>query len=192
MSKDKKAGKAEEPRLPASTVKRIAEIAAVAAVEAFKAEKEKERAAFKDKRFNNTKLLLRKYKALSEYTSNAIYESSQLLDDDMEAVLEAFGDEMNEVRKVHSIRNNVAITKVIMGHVDMMLRCYKSQCESSSKPEVKRRWRVIYDMYIADETFTAQEVADVEHISLSMVYTIVDTACDDLSTMIFGLDLTSM
>lgn len=190
--KKKKPGSAEEPKLSAATVKRITDLAAVAGIEAYRAEKEKERAAFKDKRFCNTKLLLRKYKGLEAYTSNAIYETSQLLDDDTEGIMEAFGADLNEVRQVQSIRKSVTITKVIMEHVRMMLECYRLKCEGSARPEVKRRWRVIYQMYLADETFTAQEIANVEHISLSMVYTVVDSACDDLSTLFFGLDLTNM
>ena len=190
--KKKKNSKAEEPKLSTSTVKKIAELAAAAGIAAYLEEKEKERAAFKDKRFCNTKLLLRKYKGLEAYTSNAIYETSQMLDDDAEGIMEAFGADMNEVRQVQSIRKSVTITKVIMEHVRMMLECYRLKCEASSRPEVKRRWRVIYQMFLADETFTAQEVANLEHISLSMVYTVVDNACDELSTLFFGLDLTSM
>lgn len=190
--KKKKAGKQEEPKLSSAVVKKITDLATTAGIEAYRAEKEKERAAFKDKRFNNTKLLLRKYRGLSAYTSNAIYESSQLLDEDTEGILEAFGADMNEIRQVQSIRKSVAITKVIMEHVSKMLECYRRQCEASSKPEVNRRWRVVYQMFLAEEPFTAQEIANVEHISLSMVYTVVDTACDELSTLFFGLDLTSM
>lgn len=190
--KNKKTGKTEEPKLSASMVKKISDLAAVSGIEAYRAEKEKDRAAFKDKRFNNTKLLLRKYKGLEAYTSNAIYETSQMLDDGMEEILEAFGSDFAEVRQVQSIKKSVTITKVIMEHVRMMLECYRLKCEGSARPEIKRRWRVIYQMYLADETFTAQEIANLEHISLSMVYTVVDTACDDLSTLFFGLDLTMM
>lgn len=190
--KKKKTGQTEEPKLSAATVKKITELATVAGIEAYRAEKEKERAAFKDKRFNNTKLLLRKYKGLEAYTSNAIYETSQMLDDGMEEILEAFGSDFAEVRQVKSIKKSVTITKVIMEHVRMMLECYRRKCEGSARPEIKRRWQVIYQMYLADETLTAQEIANLHHISLSMVYTVVDSACDDLSTLFFGLDLTSM
>lgn len=190
--KKKRVEEPKDPKLSPATVKRITDIAAVAAIEAYRAEKEKERAAFKDKRFNNTKLLLRKYKGLEAYTSNAIYETSQLLDDDTESILEAFGTDLNEVRQVQSIRKSVTVTKVIMEHCRVMLDCYRRKCESSSKPEIKRRWRVVYQMFLAEEPFTAQEIANVEHISLSMVYTVVDTACEELSTLFFGLDLTSM
>lgn len=190
--KKKKASKPEEPKLSAATVKRITDLAAVAGIEAYRAEKEKDRAAFKDKRFNNTKLLLRKYKGLEAYTCNAIYDTKQMLDDGMDDILEAFGSGFPEVSQVQSIKKSVTITKVIMEHVRMMLECYRLKCEGSARPEIKRRWQVIYQMYLADETFTAQEIANLHHISLSMVYTVVDTACDDLSTLFFGLDLTAM
>lgn len=191
-NQNQKSAEEKEPKLSPATVKKIAEIAAASAVEAYRIEKEKERAAYKDRRFNNTKLLLRKYRGLEAYTSNAIYETSQLLDEDTEIILEAFGADMNEVRQVQSIRKSVTITKVIMEHVSMMLDCYRRQCDRSSRPEIKRRWRVIYQMFLADAPFSAQEIANVEHISLSMVYMDVDNACEELSTLFFGLDLTTM
>lgn len=192
MSNTKKKEPEKEIKIPASVVKRMADVAADAAIGAYRAEKEKEREAFKDKRYNNTKLLLRKYRELSEYIRNAVYDSSQLMDEDTGAILEAFGAEIGEVMKVQSIQKNVFKTKMIMEHIDTMLDCYRRKCESSPKPEVKRRWRIIDQMFLADEQSTAQEIADVEHISVSMVYTVVDTACDELSTLFFGLDLTSM
>lgn len=192
MKDKKKHPEPKETKLSSATVQKITEIATAAAIEAYREEQDKARAAFKDKRFNNTKLLIRKYKGLEAYTSNAIYETSQLIDEGIEDILEAFGSELAEVRQVQSIKKSVTITKVIIEHVRTMLECYRRKCEGSTRPEVKRRWRVIYRMYLADDPLTAQEIANVEHISLSMVYAVVDTACDELSTLFFGLDLTSM
>lgn len=181
--------KPKEKKLSEATILKVTELAARTAVEAYKKELEAEKARFKDKRFNNAKLLLRKYKWLIDYSANAIYESTQL-QDGMEEILEAMGAETSEVRKVQSIQKNVVITSMIMEHIQAMLDCYHRKCEDSGKPEEKRKWRTIYNMFIAEPALTAQEIADMEHKSLRTVYADVDAACEDLSTLFFGLDLT--
>lgn len=187
-----KKGNVEEPKLSAATVKQIAAIAAEAAVKAYCEKAEEERVAIRDKRFNNTKLLLRRYRELETYTGNAVYESSQLMDDDLEVIMEAFGSSAREVRKIQSIRQNVCNTRIIMEHVRVMLGCYERMCIGSNKPEIQRKWRVVNRLYISPDMMVASEVATAEHIGLSTVYAIVDSACEDLSTLFFGLDLSAM
>ena len=187
----KKAAK-NEGKLSPAMIAKITELAANAAVEAYMEQLILERAKFRDRRFNNAKLLLRKYRWLCDYSSKAVYEASQMMDGNMEAILEALGADMAEVRKVQSIKKNVEITSIIMEHVESMIQCYKEKCTSSPKPEVNRRWRVLYALYLADEPFTPKEIANVEHISLRQVYGDIDNACEDLSTLFFGLDLSHM
>ena len=182
----------KDQKLSPATVKRISEIAAAAAVEAYKEAAEKDAEVRRDKRFNNTKLLLRKYRDLMAYTGNAVYEANQLMDDDLEIVLGAFGATAAEVRKVQSIRKNVAHTQSIMSHVKTMLDGYARTCIGTNKPEVQRKWRVIHSLYIADEAMTSTDIAAQEKIAISTVYSIVDSACEELSTLFFGLDLSTL
>ena len=176
-------------KLPAYAVKRISEVAAEKAIECYTRAEDERRARYKDRRLNNAKLLLRKYKLLKEYSHSAVYEASQIADESMIEIMDAMGMAAGEVRKIESIQRNVIVTTVIMEHVQAMLEVYEAKCKASKKPEAGRRWRVIYYLFLADDAKTAQEVADIEHISVSMVYTDVDNACDELSSLFFGLDL---
>jgi hypothetical protein len=177
-----------DKQLSAYAVKQISEVAAAKAIERYTQEDADRKARLKDRRLNNAKLLLRKYKLLKEYSHSAIYEASQIADESMIEIMDAMGMAASEVSKIESIQRNVIATTVIMEHVQAMLEVYEAKCNASKKPEAKRRWRVVRDLFLADDTKTAQEIADIEHISISMVYTDVDNACDELSSLFFGLD----
>jgi DNA-directed RNA polymerase specialized sigma24 family protein len=181
--------KHREGDLPAYVVKQISEVAAAKAIERYTQEEQERRARLKDRRLNNAKLLLRKYKLLKEYSRSAIYEANQIADESMIEIMDAMGMSSGEVRKIESIQRNVIVTNMIMEHVSVMLNVYEGLCRASKKPEARRRWRVIYGLFVANEAMSAQEIADTEHISVSMVYTDVDNACDELSSLFFGLDL---
>ena len=184
--------KHREGDLPACVVRQISDVAAAKAIERYTQEEQERRARLKDRRLNNAKLLLRKYKLLKEYSNNAIYDANQIADESMVEIMDAMGMSAGEVRKIESIQRNVIATNMIMEHVKAMLEVYESLCKVSKKPEARRRWRVIDEMFLADDIKTAQEIADMEHISVSMVYTDVDNACDELSSLFFGLDLTML
>ena len=189
MEQKQKHSQGDIEKLPAYVVRQITEVAAAKAVERYTLAEQEHRARLKDRRLNNAKLLLRKYKLLKEYSRSAIYEANQIADESMVEIMDAMGMSSGEVRKIESIQRNVIATNMIMEHVKAMLDVYKGLCQVSKKPEAKRRWRVINDLFLADDVKTAQEIADIEHISVSMVYTDVDNACDELSSLFFGLDL---
>ena len=44
-------------------------------------------------------------------------------------------------------------------------------------------------MFLDDTAMNAQEIADADNISKSSVYLDIDIACEELSSLIFGLDL---
>lgn len=181
----------KKERLSKQVIKEISAVAAQVGALAFEEERNKYAKEFKDKRFHNTKLLVKKYGMLRDYSDNAIYDTAQLCSEENDEVFSMLGMDLGERHQVNSIRNNVIKTKIIMDHIDTMLDCYKRKCEHSSKQEVQRRWRVLQKMYIDKEPMAAQDVADEEHISLSMVYVDIDTACEELSPLFFGLDLTT-
>lgn len=178
-------------KLPRQVIKEISAVASQIAVAMYKEELDKYNAAFKDKRFHNTKLLVKKYGMLRDYASNAIYSTAQICAEENNDIFALLGMDLGERHQVGSIRNNVIKTKIIMDHVDTMLDCYKRRCDASSKQEVRRRWRVLQKMYLDQVPMAAQDVADQEHISLSMVYMDIDSACEELSPLFFGLDLST-
>lgn len=181
----------EKERLSKSVVKEISAVAAQVAVALYQEELNKNISSFKDKRFRNTKLLVKKYGLLRDYAENAIYSTAQICAEENNDIFELLGMDLGERHQVGSIRNNVIKTKIIMDHVDTMLDCYKRRCDASTKQEVQRRWRVLQRLYLDREPMNAQDIADIEHISLSMVYQDIDNACEELSPLFFGLDLST-
>jgi len=179
----------KEPRLTKKQIDDITEIATRVGVRCFEEQRIAYYKLLRDKKRHNTKLLIRKYKLLKEYSNNAVYDNLANVDWDGETILSIMGVDIGERRKVQSIQNGVIVTSIIMDHVDTMLECYKQKCLKSTKQEVGRRWRELYNMYLAEECMPAQEVADLENVSVSMIYQDLDIVYDELSSMFFGIDL---
>lgn len=170
-------------------LREVAEVAVAAGIDAYRKERQKHIQTVRDRRYNNTKLLLRSYRSLREYNEHTIFDIAQLGNEKGNPeLLEAIGL-TGESRQVESIRERVAFTRVTMENVEIALEVYKRFCNKSPKPEIQRRWRVLEKMYISEECFTPQEVADLENISLSQVYVDINEAAKDMEKRFFGLDL---
>lgn len=186
-SNDKKKPAFDFSTLPKALTQEIAKTASKAGVEAYEAMYEKYKAEQKDRKLRNTKLLLRNYRMLDDYNKNAIYDIAKLCANGIDGLLDIIGADPEH--KVESIEDGVIKTRIIMEHVDTMLDCYKQRCQASNKPEVNRRWRVLWMLYIGPDRYGPQEIADIENVSYSTVYTDIDTACEELSTLFFGIDV---
>lgn len=141
-----------------------------------------------DKRLRNTKLLLRNYRALKRHIESSIYETNcehEREEVDYYHIMNAGG---TEKQYIESIRKSVHRTRLIMAHIDEMLRVYKVYCEQSGKPETARHYRVIRALYIDDKPALAQDVADAECIDKRTVYKDVDSAVEVLTPLFFGVD----
>jgi len=75
--------------IPPEMMQEIVRVASETAIEKFQHEAERNRKAVKDKRLHNTKLLLQNYHCFVEHSKSAVYEASQLSeDDDFEELME--------------------------------------------------------------------------------------------------------
>lgn len=168
----------------------IIRIASETAIEKYQREAEKSRKAVRDKRLHNTKLLLQNYHCFVEHSKSAVYEASQLSeDDDFEELMEELMSQTDgrvRVPVVRSIQESAAHTRIIVQHIDRMLECYKFICEHAKRSEEMRRYRTIYSLYIADEPKNQQQIADEEQIDLSTVFRDQKAGISKLSALIFG------
>ena len=175
--------------IPPEMMQEIVRVASETAIEKFQHEAERNRKAVKDKRLHNTKLLLQNYHCFVEHSKSAVYEASQLSeDDDFEELMEELmsqSDGRVRVPVVRSIQESAAHTRIIVQHIDRMLEYYKFRCEHSKRAEEIRRYRAIYDLYIAPEPKTQQQIADEEHVDLSTVFRDQKAAISKLSALIF-------
>ena len=181
----------EKPKqkLSKSLVELISKTAAEAAVKAYCEEHENHKVRVRDKRYNNTKLLFKSYRALNDYNENTIYDIAQMASENGDPELLSALGLMGESRKVESIRDRVVFTRVAMENIAIAFETYRLWCERSDKPEVQRRWRVLQKMYLDRKSeMSPQDVADSEHISLSQVYVDIDNAAKDMEKRFFGLD----
>lgn len=147
----------------------------------------------KDRRLHDTKLLIRKYRQLNAYYENAIYdeEAAAEVDEDLEEIMNIFGQKYRgdeERLTSDSIRRSYLVSRIIMAHVNKMLEVYETMCQHTRKPEESRRWRVLHDLYLAEEPCTAKEIAKQEGIDRSTVYRDIEDCFSDLAVLFFGVD----
>lgn len=142
-----------------------------------------------DRKRANIKLTLRKYREIVRYVDKAVYEASQEDDDfTLQDLLVLMSGDRNRTFRVDSIRDSVAKSKIMVDHMNKMLDDYRVLCEHSDKAEDKRRYRVLYNTYIASEEKSPEEIAQEEFVDKSTVYRDIDAAAERLTVLFFGVD----
>ena len=101
-----------------------ARLGAEASIKAVEQERKKFRDGRSDRRFRNTKLLLRNYTVLNANCSHAVYDAASAAtgEESVEEIVEALDELLEENLKVESIMKSAARTQLIMRHVNRMLR----------------------------------------------------------------------
>lgn len=164
------------------TKEEIAKIAAEAALDYYKKEQEKRNKLKKDRRLRNTKLLLRNYRKFKINCQENLKELGKLKDPNSFEYLDV--DEL----VIESIVKNKERTAAMVQYIDQMIQVYRTLAEQSKKPEELRRFQIMYDLYIADEEKTVEELSECHNIDKRSVYRDINKACEALSSLIFGVD----
>jgi len=170
-----------------------AEAAYAAASKIAAGERRKLQRQQKDRRYHDTKLLIRKYRQLNAYYANAVYdeEAAAEVDEDFEEIMDIFGQQYRDGEKnltSDSIRRGYLVSRIIMAHVNKMLEVYETMCQTSRRAEERRRYRVLHALYLAEEPETAKQIADREGIDRSTVYRDIEDCFSDLTVLFFGVD----
>lgn len=167
---------------------KAAAIGAREALKAFEQERKKEYNGRADRRLRNTRLLLRNYRMLKEHAENSVFGRVQMQEsalDILESMMSLYNDEVI----IQSIKNSATRTAIIVSHIETMFELYYSYCERSVKREIDlRRYQVVWDMYMAEETLSAKEVATKQNISRDSVYSDLKIGIERLTALIFGVD----
>ena len=165
--------------------------AAAGAKEALKTleqERKKERSQRTDRRIRNTKLLLRNYHMLKEHAEKSVFGRTQMEESALDILESMMSIYDNEVI-IESIKRSATRTAVIVSHIETMFGLYAAYCEKSRNREIDtRRYEVVWDMYMAEHTMTAKEIAQKQHISKDTVYSDVRNSIERLIALIFGVD----
>ena len=167
---------------------KAATIGANEALKTFKQEQKKEYSRRADRRLRNTKLLLRNYHMLKEHAENSVFGRTQMEEsaiDILESMMSMYDNEVI----IESIKRSATRTAVIVSHIETMFGLYEAYCGNAPNREIEmRRYEVVWDMYMADTTLSAKEIADKQNISTRNVYEDIKVATERLSALIFGVD----
>lgn len=166
-----------------------------AATDRIEEERKKERKGRYDRRLHNTRLLLKNYRVLKHHALDAVHTGARANEVISENAVDILDDlESMGFRKVddrlyiESIKRSQQRTRIIIEHIDEMLRYWRIDCEQSGREEALRRYRIVVDTYISDDQMTAEELAQREHIEKRTVYKDIKAAMRPLSALIFGID----
>ena len=166
-----------------------------AATDRIEEERKKERKGRYDRRLHNTRLLLKNHRVLEHHALDAVHTGARANEVISENAVDILDDlESMGFRKVddrlyiESIKRSQQRTRIIIEHIDEMLRYWRIDCEQSGREEALRRYRIVVDTYISDDQMTAEELAQREHIEKRTVYKDIKAAMRPLSALIFGID----
>lgn len=167
-----------------TTIQKAAEVSATKAADLMLISCRKEEKKKIDRRLHNTRLLLRTYRELREFCSNAVYERTSLKAEDvMEDIMSMRGDHVI----IESIKASAERTMLTVEHVDKMLNVYRICCSQSS-PENRRRYKVIKAMFINKEEMKIGEISKKFSVDKSTIYKDVEIAVERLTPLFFGID----
>lgn len=166
--------------------KESAEIGARMALEKIEKEKKKAQKQLNDKRLHNTKLLLKNYKMLKMNAENSIFGQSQMKESAADILCNMMSIYDDGVI-VDSIKRSATRTAIIIAHIEEMLELYKVYCDRGNEIE-KRRYKVLYDIYISDEELSVQDIAKLQKMSKESVYSDLKISIKRLTALIFGID----
>ena len=177
----------------AAAISEITQIASEAAARVVidiwhKKKKEHEQEQYNAKLWN-TRTLLRHYRALKKYTEQAVYDrkSAAAVTESLVELLENI-EACNSKQYIESIKSSVLKTKIIMAHIDTMLRVYKVYCETSDKPEDLRRYEVLHAHYLAEKKTKIEDICKWKNIDKSTFHRDNNESSELLTALIFGVD----
>ena len=160
---------------------------AKAGIDRYEAELKDRQKKYRDKRYHNTKLLLRNYRMLQINAENSVFGRSQM-EESAADILDNMMNMYNDEVIVESIKTSATRTAIIVSHVKTMIRMYQICCEQYENEIDKRRYDIIYGLYISDPKITRKELMDKWNISSDTTYTDEKIAIERLSALIFGVD----
>ena len=144
---------------------KAAAIGANEALKTFRQEQKKEYSRRADRRLRNTKLLLRNYHMLKEHAENSVFGRTQMEESALDILESMMSMYDNEVI-IESIKRSATRTAVIVSHIETMFGLYAAYCDKSPNRDIEmRRYEVLWDMYRAEYTLSAKEVAEKQHVS---------------------------
>ena len=143
----------------------IAEVVKIAAAEVLAKRDEIIEEEF-DARYHDVSLLMKNYRKLRAHYANVSPEAL-------------------EVSSICSMRRK---TKLMMSHVDKMLKTYETLCRESDNPDEARRWQALYLRFIGEKRMKVEVIAEQLHIDKRTFYRDIGKAMEDMAVLLFGIE----
>lgn len=119
-----------------------------------------------DARYHDVNLLMKNYRKLKAHYSHVAPEAL-------------------EVNSICSMRRK---TKLMMSHVDKMLKTYRALCLESENPDEARRWNALYLRFIGKERLRVEDVAERIGVDRRTVFRDTGKAMEDMAVLLFGIE----
>lgn len=170
-------------------IKKAAETAAKVALKTYEDKQKADIKALNDRKLHNTKMLLSNYRLLSEHVDNATYKREQI--DTAEAInwINEMYDPNNKADViVNSIKNSAIKTRIMVAHINKMLKIYKLYCNSDNSPKMLRRFEVLSGRYISTQRVKYEDIAEKWGVDVRTIQSDIKDAILDFSQLLFGID----
>lgn len=172
-----------------SLVKMIATVASQAALMTVEKKNEQERKERQKVKLRNTRLLLEKYRMFNEHIDNATFKVEQIKSAEAINWLNEMYDPNNKADQiVESIKNSAVKTRIIVAHINKMIKIYESYCKSDDSPKMKRRFEALYGRYISEKRVRYEKVAEKWNVDVRTIQADVNEAINEFSGLLFGVD----
>lgn len=170
---------------PSEIIKLAAAEGARVALEKYKKEQQKNLSKINDKRLHNIELLLENYREFKGCSENAKFTVEQA--EDTIDYLDLMWDPYNRSDLVvESIKASAVKTSIMVAHIDAMIETLRNL---SSYNEIDmRKFNVLYDRFISEESLSINKIAKKYNIERRMVYYDTKAAIARLAKLVFGMD----
>lgn len=174
------------------TEKQIIELAAEKAakvtLETLKQQKKKERKERRDWRLRNTRLLLEHLQQFDIHAQKSVYDVRKVLESAQNDPEGVYSQQLSSRQDVYleGLAISAGRTETLVQQTKSMLDLYRLQCEKGGV-EKQRRYRVLKAYSLDGKDY--QEIMEEEDISKSTVFRDIETAIEELSIMLFGIDI---
>lgn len=142
------------------------------------------------RRLRNTKLLLKNYQNFKAHCTGAVFTDDQdgSKEESVIEILDMMMQRSSGTAVVESIRMSCRRTKIIMEHIDAMLKMFETYCAMQKNSSVSRGYKILRAIYIDGSGKTIEEAAEDVGVSVRQAYRDRDEAIDKLSVYMFGVD----
>ena len=179
-------------KFPQELLNVVAEIAAKAGVAAYKEEMKKAEKRRESERIKEIKRLLGGYRRIKsdlanekEFTEEEKSEYRWKFVEDLMGNANGITSKSERIIKDKEKRRQENLYSI--WRIDNALKLYEEECNKTSREEDKRRYREIYEMYIADEPMDVKQLAESENISEKTVYRDIGISYKILAIYLFGI-----